>query len=102
MVCSATLSARTVLCILVSCWWRTGGQWSVIQQLMRRCRAEQVGGWRFGRAVVTPPGVDRALFPPLDQPPERPWRWRLLWIGRVVAPKGVMTAIQALGLPVSV
>jgi glycosyltransferase involved in cell wall biosynthesis len=63
-----------------------------------RRRAEQVGGWRFRRAVVTPPGVDRALFPPLDQPPERPWRWRLLWLGRVVGPKGVETAIRALGL----
>ena len=62
-----------------------------------RHRAEQVLGWRFPRSLVTHPGVDLVEFPPLAQPPERPWRWRLLWLGRVVEEKGARTAIHALG-----
>jgi glycosyltransferase involved in cell wall biosynthesis len=42
------------------------------------------------------PGVaSRFLSEPRDQPEER-WRWRLLYVGRVVEQKGVATAIEAL------
>lgn len=63
-----------------------------------RGRAEQIANWRFHRFGITPPGISLAEFPPLDSLPERPWRWRLLWIGRVIESKGVMTAIKALAL----
>jgi glycosyltransferase involved in cell wall biosynthesis len=54
-------------------------------------------GWHFPRALVAHPGVDLEEFAPLTAPPERPWRWRLLWLGRVVEAKGVKTAIRTLG-----
>ncbi len=62
-----------------------------------RQRAEEVGGWRFHRFALTRPGVSLAEFPPLAAVPERPWKWRLLWSGRVTEEKGVETAIKALG-----
>jgi glycosyltransferase involved in cell wall biosynthesis len=60
-------------------------------------RAEQVLGWRFPHSLVAHPGVDLEEFPPCTALPERPWRWRLLWLGRVVEAKGVKTAIRPLG-----
>ena len=63
-----------------------------------RRRAEEVGGWRFPRFDITCPGVSPAEFPPLVTAPERPWRWRLLWPGRVTEEKGAQTAIKAMGL----
>jgi glycogen synthase len=43
-------------------------------------------------------GVDRSFLraPREDAPP--PWRWRLLYLGRVVEQKGVRTAIESLAL----
>jgi D-inositol-3-phosphate glycosyltransferase len=32
----------------------------------------------------------------LVQVPDRSWRWRLLWVGRVIGEKGIETAIKAL------
>lgn len=59
-------------------------------------RAEQIGGWHFPRAQIISPGLSPTEFPPLIQVPDRPWRWRLLWVGRVVEEKGIETAIHAL------
>jgi len=61
-----------------------------------RQRAEQRGGWRFLQADVIPPGLSPTDFPPLTHQPDHPWRWRLLWVGRVIEEKGVETAIKAL------
>ncbi len=59
-------------------------------------RAEQIGGWHFPRAEIIFPGPSPTEFPPLIQVPTRPWRWRLLWVGRVIEEKGIETAINAL------
>jgi glycosyltransferase involved in cell wall biosynthesis len=59
-------------------------------------RAEQIGGWHFPRAQIIPPGLSHTEFPPLVQAPERLWRWRLLWVGRVIEEKGIETAIHTL------
>jgi glycosyltransferase involved in cell wall biosynthesis len=59
-------------------------------------RAEQIGGWHFPRAQIIFPGLSPSEFPPLIQVPNRPWRWRLLWVGRVIEEKGIETAISAL------
>ena len=59
-------------------------------------RAEQIGGWHFPRAEILFPGLSPSEFPPLIEVPDRPWRWRLLWVGRVIEEKGVETAISAL------
>jgi len=59
-------------------------------------RAEQIGGWHFPRAEILFPGLSPTEFPPLVQVPDRSWRWRLLWVGRVIGEKGIETAIKAL------
>jgi glycogen synthase len=59
-------------------------------------RAEQIGGWHFPLAQIIFPGLSPTEFPPLVQAPERLWRWRLLWVGRVIEEKGIETAIHAL------
>ncbi len=61
-------------------------------------RAEQIGGWHFPRAQIIFPGLSPSEFPPLVQGSDRPWRWRLLWVGRVIEEKGIETAIHALSL----
>ena len=61
-------------------------------------RAEQIGGWHFPRAQIIFPGISPTEFPPLAEVPDQPWRWRLLWVGRVIEEKGVETAIHALSL----
>jgi glycogen synthase len=49
-------------------------------------------------STILSPGVDGEFlsFPPEPAPP--PWRWRLLYAGRVVEQKGVATAVEALAL----
>ncbi len=59
-------------------------------------RAEQIGGWHFPRAEIIFPGLSPTEFPLLVRVPDRPWRWRLLWVGRVIEDKGIETAIKAL------
>ena len=59
-------------------------------------RAELIGGWHFPHAQIIPPGLFPTEFPPLVRVPDRPWRWRLLWVGRVIEEKGIETAIHAL------
>ncbi len=59
-------------------------------------RAEQIGGWHFPCTQIIAPGLSPTEFPPLVQAPERLWRWRLLWVGRVIEEKGIETAIHAL------
>jgi glycosyltransferase involved in cell wall biosynthesis len=50
----------------------------------------------IGDTTTLAPGVgSRYLSEPRDQP-ERQWRWKLLYVGRVVEQKGVATAIEAL------
>ena len=61
-------------------------------------RAEQIGGWHFPRAQIIFPGLSPIEFPPLVKVPDRPWQWRLLWVGRVIEEKGIETAIHALSL----
>jgi glycogen(starch) synthase len=44
-------------------------------------------------ATVIHPGVDQTFLNPLEQ---RPWQWRLVYIGRIDRQKGVDTALAAL------
>jgi glycosyltransferase involved in cell wall biosynthesis len=61
-------------------------------------RAEQIGGWHFHHAQIIFPGLSPTEFPPLLQGPDHPWRWRLLWVGRVIVEKGIEAAIHTLSL----
>ncbi len=59
-----------------------------------RNRALAAAGWLPGARVVHP-GVDSGLFRPA---PAKPWRWQLLYVGRIDERKGIDTAIRALPL----
>jgi glycosyltransferase involved in cell wall biosynthesis len=63
---------------------------------MRRTVA--AAGLRVRNGAILSPGVEERFLtaPPEQAPP--PWDWRLLYIGRVVEQKGVVTAIEALSL----
>lgn len=72
------------------------GRWLFCSEV---CREHTFGaGLRSTDTGVLTPGVERALvnYPPEDAAP--PWRWRLLYLGRLVAEKGVETAVEALAL----
>jgi glycogen(starch) synthase len=56
-------------------------------------QAARRAGLRLGGAVVAHAGIDHARF--RFREPE-PWRWRLLYCGRLDERKGVATAIEAL------
>ncbi len=55
-------------------------------------------GLRTANTAVISPGVQRALLEVPREPEPPPWRWRLLYLGRVVEQKGVETAIESLAL----
>jgi len=60
-------------------------------------RSEAAGRWAFPDASVVPLGVDLTDFPnPTEPPGARPWRWRLLVVGRLDQRKGVETAVRAM------
>ena len=48
----------------------------------------------LARTAVAHPGIDEALFRPA---PVDPWKWRLLYLGRLDERKGVHVAVNALG-----
>ena len=66
------------------------GVWHFVSE---STRTTALGAWDLARTAVTPAGIDSGLFTPR---PERPWEWRLLYVGRLDPRKGVDTAIRAL------
>jgi glycosyltransferase involved in cell wall biosynthesis len=48
---------------------------------------------RLSNSAVAHPGIDEALFRPA---PAQPWRWRLLYLGRLDERKGIHLAVDAL------
>jgi glycosyltransferase involved in cell wall biosynthesis len=72
------------------------GSWVYCSRTMRE--QALATGLTAEHSTILRPGVDTAL---LDQPcvsAGRPWKWNLLYVGRVVEQKGVETAIESLGL----
>jgi glycogen(starch) synthase len=65
-------------------------RWLFISDATRR--AARAAGWALPGARVAHAGVHDAFAPA----PRPPWRWRLLYAGRVVADKGVDVAVGAL------
>lgn len=53
--------------------------------------------WHFKNVDVIPMGIETRDFPLAQPHPER-WNWRLLYAGRLVAQKGIATAIRAMAL----
>ena len=71
-----------------------GATASVASHMIARSLFEH-GRWKFPGAAVVPLGVDTREVPIRDRD-EPPWRWRLVYMGRVVPDKGVPTLIRAL------
>lgn len=67
--------------------------WIFISRAVKE-RAEQEG-YVFPSWSIAHPGVDPSRFP---RAPEREWRWRLAYVGRVAPEKGVETARAAAAL----
>ena len=68
-------------------------RWLFASELLRRRAAEE--GFDPPAAEVAYPGIDLGLFqePPGERPP---WRWDLLYVGRIDERKGVDLAVGAL------
>ncbi|HZU74568.1 MAG TPA: glycosyltransferase family 4 protein [Acidimicrobiales bacterium] len=58
--------------------------------------AESHSPWSFPDSTVVYSGIDPSSFPIDPSPPPRPWRWRLLFVGRLEADKGADTAVRCL------
>ncbi len=76
------------------------GRWVFCSRSMRDQTLAKWPGIDHG-VVLTPGVASEYLTTPLEAEPP-PWRWELLYIGRVVEQKGVVTAIEALALLPSV
>jgi glycosyltransferase involved in cell wall biosynthesis len=72
------------------------GRWVFCSQSMRD---HTLAKWPdIDQSVVLTPGVTGEYLTAPVEPTPPPWRWQLLYIGRVVEQKGVGTAIEALAL----
>lgn len=72
------------------------GAFCFVSELIRRKSAERSPWSSFPISTVVYSGIERSLFPKLLEPPIRPWRWRLLYVGRLDPRKGVETLVRAL------
>jgi glycosyltransferase involved in cell wall biosynthesis len=63
-----------------------------------RRRSVEHSPWQLRRSTVVYNGIDRSQLPRFTAPPVRPWRWRLLFTGRLDPRKGFETALRALSL----
>lgn len=64
-----------------------------VSETVRRRAHER--GYDLGDSIVAHAGIESARFAPA---PERPWRGRLLYLGRIDERKGIATALRALPL----
>jgi glycogen synthase len=67
------------------------GTWLFGSESLRRWARD--AGWRLDRTAIVHAGIDSGLF---RLAPEKPWRGRLLYVGRIDSRKGTATAVAAL------
>jgi glycosyltransferase involved in cell wall biosynthesis len=70
------------------------GTFCFVSDATRR-RAIAAGRWTFPDSTVVYSGIDRGDFPASDDV-DRPWQWRLLYVGRIDERKGLRTLVRAL------
>lgn len=72
------------------------GSFLFVSDLTRR-RSVDATPWTFSDSTVVYSGIDRTDFPePTGDDRRRPWRWRLLYVGRLDPRKGIETVLRAL------
>jgi glycosyltransferase involved in cell wall biosynthesis len=72
------------------------GTFLFVSELTRQ-RSEAASPWTFPDSTVVYSGIDRTDFPvPAAHERRRPWRWRLLYVGRLVTRQGSETGLPAL------
>ncbi|HET6793774.1 MAG TPA: glycosyltransferase family 4 protein [Acidimicrobiales bacterium] len=75
----------------------SSGTFCFVSDWTRR-RAEDRSPWTFADSTVVYSGIDATDFPMVDESSaDRPWRWRLLFVGRLDPDKGAHRAVEALG-----
>jgi glycogen(starch) synthase len=72
------------------------GRWVFCSETMRR--QTLAAGLDATDTTILTPGVEEGYVNAPPEPHAPPWRWRLLYIGRVVEQKGVATAVESLAL----
>jgi glycosyltransferase involved in cell wall biosynthesis len=72
----------------------TAGRWLFCSQSMRETTLRS--GLSIPDQAVLAPGVEQEFLDVPREPAPPPWRWRLLYIGRVVEQKGVLSAVRSL------
>ena len=72
------------------------GAFCFVSESTRR-RAEEWSPWTFPGSTVVYSGIDTHDFPVAEPHADaQPWRWRLLYVGRLDERKGIATAVEAL------
>jgi glycosyltransferase involved in cell wall biosynthesis len=74
----------------------TAGRWVFCSDTMRE--QTLAFGLKPVESTTLSPGVDRVFLDVARESDHPPWRWRLLYAGRVVEQKGVASAIESLTL----
>lgn len=76
--------------------WSRLGTWTFSSGSLREQVAQAVGEDVAG--AVVPHGIDLDDFPITDHRQASPWRWRMLFVGRLDPTKGVDTLVRAMPL----
>jgi len=74
--------------------YREAGHWVFCSHIVRERTLAALGP--LERTRVIGPGVRSTFAEQERASPAPPWRWRLLYVGRVVEQKGVLTAVESL------
>ncbi len=86
--------AGTAFDLAVTATFARAGRW-VFNSDFTRSRAVESGRVPEEVTDVASPGIDDAMFAPAERPP---WRWQLLYVGRLDERKGVDTAVDCLAM----
>jgi len=68
-----------------------------VSEATKRANVSNSRWFRPVDAPVIPPGIDLSDFP-LTPAAARPWRWRILYVGRIDPAKGVSTLVRAFAM----
>jgi glycogen(starch) synthase len=72
----------------------TAGRWLFCSASMQEMTVGT--GLSIPDQAILAPGVEQSFLDTPREPAVPPWRWRLLYIGRVVEQKGVLSAVESL------